>query len=203
MVKKHQRETMRQLVREVVIDSTDEKDVRRWAELARWHIWRGRHTKRLREFLSDQEEARKFLANFITDRAELKVLRVQYIPKILRVCVLWSDRFKAALVNSDDAPVQSVNPSSSNQSSPAVASDHNEELDAAPPDPTTIADKAPDDQATANLVLDADELVALLKTWFMNEVEPEYRQDVAKEIRFQVSGFSKNHAVRVTSWVPE
>jgi hypothetical protein len=198
-LKLEQREKMLQLVREVAVDSTPEVDVRRWVELARWEIWKGRHRKTLREFLSDYPKAKLFLADFIMKRADVRVLRAEFIPGSIRASLSGYD-FKGALSRlPGDTHAETV-PSHKLPAPVLLAPDHR--LNAAgPPAPVPIPEPSSVDLSHPQMAVSKQDLVSLLHAWFVDEVEPGYYQDVADEIRHQVWCFSQNHQISVTSTI--
>jgi hypothetical protein len=88
---KEQRETMRALAMQVVVETADQLRIHQVADLARREIRRQRHVEvspTLRALLEDREKARQFLARFILKRLGPEIL----IPEFQPLDVRQSDR---------------------------------------------------------------------------------------------------------------
>ena len=72
---KEQRETMRALAMQVVIETADQEHIHHLADLARREIRRRRHEPTVRALLADQDQARQFLADFFLERDCLELSR--------------------------------------------------------------------------------------------------------------------------------
>jgi hypothetical protein len=94
---KDQRETMRALAMQVVVETADQEQIHHFADLARREIRRQRHGMTLRSLLEDHDQVRQFLAKFILKRDGPDILA----PKFQPLCVCMADRaerLKLALV---------------------------------------------------------------------------------------------------------
>lgn len=98
---KEQRETMRALAMQVVIEKADQQQIHHLADLARREIRRQRHGMTLRSLLKDHDHVRQFLADFFLQRGCLELLKPEFVPECLRAC-LRADKLKAALVLNED-----------------------------------------------------------------------------------------------------
>lgn len=88
-----QRETMRELAMQVVLETADQQRIHHLADLARREIRRKRHIEispTLRELLWDHDRTRKFLAEFILKRDGPDTL----VPEFQPLCVLWAARYE-------------------------------------------------------------------------------------------------------------
>jgi hypothetical protein len=98
---KEQRETMRALAMQVVKETADQEHIHHLADLARREIRRRRHEPTVRALLADQDQARQFLADFFLKRDCLELLKPEFVPEALRVC-LRAENLKAALRLDED-----------------------------------------------------------------------------------------------------
>lgn len=98
---KEQRETLRALAMQVVAETADQEHIHHLADLARREIRRRRHEPTVRALLADQDQARQFLAEFFLNRDCLELLRIEFVPAVLRTC-LRSGNLNAALRLDED-----------------------------------------------------------------------------------------------------
>ena len=98
---KEQRETLRALAMQVVVETADQEHIHHLADLARREIRRRRHEPTVRALLADQDQARQFLADFLLERDCLELLKHEFVPEALRTC-LRSGNLKAALRLDED-----------------------------------------------------------------------------------------------------
>jgi len=87
LLRKEQRETMRELAMQVVVETADQTQIYHLADLARREIRRGRHGTTLRALLADHDKARQFLAIFFLKRLDPEIL----VPEFQPLCVLQSN----------------------------------------------------------------------------------------------------------------
>jgi hypothetical protein len=101
---KEQRETMRALAMQVVVETADQQQIYHLVDLARRELRRHRHidvSPTLRGLLEDHEKARQFLADFFLERDCLELLKPEFVPEALRVC-LRAENLNAALRLDED-----------------------------------------------------------------------------------------------------
>jgi hypothetical protein len=84
---KEQREAMRALAMQVVVETADQKQIHELADNARREIRRRRHDPTVRGLLADQNQAREFLAMFILKRLGPRILKRDFQP----LCIRQSD----------------------------------------------------------------------------------------------------------------
>jgi hypothetical protein len=95
LLHKEQRETMRRLALDVVVESADQRPITYLADLARYKIRKKRMG--LRELLADEDKARAFLVDFLIEKGVAwKLIKPEFQPFWLRR-VLLVEKFKASL----------------------------------------------------------------------------------------------------------
>jgi hypothetical protein len=194
---KEQRETTRALAMEVVVETADRTRIHHLADLARRELRRGRHDTTLRSLLSDHDKTRRFLAEFIMDRDGVEIIRYEYQPLAIRAS-LRDDKFLSALClggeDYDKANQQPANlhPACQSKKEAHQAKRRVPEL---APGVSTIPPQA--EPRETGEIPPAD-LVRFLAHWFLNEVEPGYRHDVASELKMQVWTMA-DHYLRPTA----
>jgi hypothetical protein len=97
---KEQRETVRELAMQVVVETADRQQIYKMADDARRAVRRKRHVNvspTLRALLEDHAKTRQFLATFISDRLGSEIL----LPEFQPICIRQSEnheKMKRALV---------------------------------------------------------------------------------------------------------
>jgi hypothetical protein len=93
---KEQRDALRALAMQVVVETADQQQIYYLVDLARREIRRRRHEPTVRALLADQDQARQFLATFMLERLDPRILTRDFQP----LCIRQSDngeRLKLAL----------------------------------------------------------------------------------------------------------
>jgi hypothetical protein len=103
-VYKEQRETLRALAMQVVVETADQEHIHDLADRARREIRRRRHeptVRAVRALLADQDQARQFLAEYFLQRDCFDLLKPEFVPEALRAC-LREEQLKLALRIDED-----------------------------------------------------------------------------------------------------
>jgi macrodomain Ter protein organizer (MatP/YcbG family) len=96
LLHKEQREKMRILALEVVVESADQRQITHLADLARYKIRKKRMG--LRDLLADEDKARVFLVDFLIEKGVAwELIKPEFQPFWLRRTLL-AEKFKASLV---------------------------------------------------------------------------------------------------------